>query len=73
MLQEKINSYLAFLESGEIYETHPKAHGKKIEIKVIGKYALPDDARGFYERARSIVSGAGFLLSFELFKNGNLE
>lgn len=28
MIQEKLNSYLAFIESGELFDTYPNAKGK---------------------------------------------
>lgn len=42
LLQEKINSYLAFIESGEIIEVYPKAKDKKIRIDIIFKYEPSD-------------------------------
>jgi urate oxidase len=38
ILQEKINSYIAFIESDEIYETFPDARNRSIVIKIIFKY-----------------------------------
>ena len=66
-LQEKINIYLAAIESGELIEKYPLAKGKKAVIKVIGKYPLPENdlVRRFYERSTSIVQWAGFDLKFE--------
>ena len=34
MLQDKINEYLAFIESGELLQEYPKAKGKKAIIQV---------------------------------------
>lgn len=31
-LQEKINSYVAFIESGEIYDAFPESKGKSVKI-----------------------------------------
>ena len=69
MLQEKINSYIRFLDGGEFYDAHPKARGKvtRIVIKIVGKYPLNGEAQTFYERARDFLEQAGFILSFELF------
>lgn len=66
-LQEKINTYLAYIESGEIYENDPIYKGKSIVIHVIAKYTLPsnDLVKRFYEKATSIVQWAGFDLQFE--------
>ena len=34
LLQEKINVYLSFIESGEIYTTYTPSKGRKFEIKI---------------------------------------
>jgi len=65
ILQDKINSYLSYIESGEIYENNPEYKGKSIVIKVIGKYPLSEFGEKFYEKATSIVQWAGFDLRFE--------
>ncbi|WP_374762261.1 DUF6572 domain-containing protein [Massilia scottii] len=39
VLQEKINTYLSFVESGEILESFPTAKSRSVVIKVICKYA----------------------------------
>jgi hypothetical protein len=59
-LQDKLNSYLRFVESGEVYEHRPSAIGSPIVIKVACKWE--PDAAGviFLEKARAIVEGAGF-------------
>jgi hypothetical protein len=63
MLQDKINDYLAFIESGEIYESYPQARGREIEIQVMCKYAPVGEAVHFLELAGETVRGAGFLFS----------
>ena len=67
LLQEKINSYLAFLESGEIFESHPDAIGKRIRIDVVCKYFPSIDGETFFARSSSIISNAGFALSWRVF------
>jgi hypothetical protein len=67
-LQNKLNSYLAFIESGEIYAKVPKAIGRKIVIEVMGKFPLSDEAKKFYRLAGKAIEDAGFSLRFELFK-----
>ena len=65
LLQSKLNSYLAFIESGEIYAKLPKAIGKKIVILVMGKFSLSEEASKFYRLAGGATKDAGFLLRFE--------
>src|ERR1700685_1777500 len=60
-LQEKINDYLAFLESGQIFAEHPAAKGKKLKIKVFFKFAPPEgDAITFLAKASETIASAGF-------------
>ena len=66
MLQDKLNSYLSFIESNEIYDAYPKAMGKNIIIEVQGKYPLNKEAEKFYGQAREVIRGAGFDLRFKL-------
>ena len=67
LLQEKINKYLAFIESGEINESYPDAAGRKLIIQVIFKFEPNLEGRSFLTKARTIVEGAGFGFEFELF------
>lgn len=38
LLQEKINTYIAFIESGELLESYPPAKGKNPKIRINGLY-----------------------------------
>jgi hypothetical protein len=66
LLQEKINSYLRFFESGEIFENRDHLRRRKVAFKVIGLYPLSEQARGFYETASKILAEIGVTLQFEL-------
>lgn len=65
LLQEKINTYLAFIESGEMTETIPSSEGKTPVIYVEGKYPLSEQALKFYSAADKILEGTGIQLRFE--------
>jgi hypothetical protein len=66
-LQSKLNTYLAFIESGEIYEKYPKAQGRRLVITVAGKYEPDSGGKNFLEKVKSAVEGAGFGFKYELF------
>lgn len=66
-LQSKLNDYLAFIESGQIYESYPDARGKEIEIQVVLEHSPPADGLRFLERAREAIVAAGFYLSWRTF------
>ena len=49
LLQEKINTYLSFVESGEILESYPSAEDRNVIISVVGKYPLSALAQEFFK------------------------
>lgn len=64
LLQEKINSYLRFLEGGELEQHYPHSKGCKCEIEIAMKYEPSPEALSFIGRARKIIQGAGFDLTY---------
>lgn len=50
-LQEKINAYFGFIESGEIFESYPKAAARNVVIEIINKSPVPESVTWFYEKA----------------------
>lgn len=66
MLQDKLNSYLSFIESGEIYESYSKAKDKDIEIIIYAKYDITEKAKEFLNVAYNRIVEAGFSLSCEV-------
>jgi hypothetical protein len=66
-LQEKLNSYLALIETGQLYRDWPKTVGRKIIIEVLGKSPLSEEARKFYRLAEKAIEDAGFSLRFKHF------
>jgi hypothetical protein len=66
LLQEKINSYLRFIESGEINNKFPQARGRKVTINLVGQFPLSNQASAFFRRAQAAIQNAGFSLEFKL-------
>jgi hypothetical protein len=64
LLQQKFNSYLEFLESGEIYRKYPDAVGKEVVIKIMSKFPMNDEAKAFLEKAGAIVMRYGYKVEF---------
>jgi hypothetical protein len=63
-LKEKLNNYLAFIESGEIYEVRPEAQGLAIEICIRCKFEPEgEDDFSFLRVSRKAIEGAGFRFS----------
>ena len=60
LLQEKLNSYLTFCESGQLIDEFPNAADRPIRISLRAKYPPNEAAHQFFEKAKKIVSDAGF-------------
>jgi hypothetical protein len=67
-LQEKLNRYLSFIESGEIYKKFPSAPGRAITIDIVQKYAAPPSVASFFAEATTAIEAAGFRLTTRLLK-----
>jgi hypothetical protein len=65
LLQEKVNTYLRFIESGEIYERYPAAKGRSLVIEVVGKYQMNREAEVFFKRVVDTLHSAGYKIEFE--------
>lgn len=65
LLQEKVNTYLRFIESGEIYEAYPKSRNKALIIRLIGKYDMCESALIFFKRIENALSKSGYKITFE--------
>jgi hypothetical protein len=64
-LQDKLNKYLAFIESGEILEKYPGAQGKAVKINVACKFRPDSEGEKFLHLCRGKIAEAGFEFSYE--------
>lgn len=69
LLQNKLNAYLRFIESGEIFKEIPAAMGRNILINLVGQFPLSEKASLFFEKARAEIHNAGFKLQFKLLRD----
>jgi len=67
LLQDKLNKYLAFIESGEIYEQYPRALNRSIVIEIVAKYNPSKDGEKFVEMVKDRLTSAGYNLYFRVF------
>jgi len=65
LLQEKVNAYLRFIESGEVYEAYPAAKGRPLVIDVLGKYRMTREAEAFFRRVVDFLHSAGYRIQFQ--------
>jgi len=66
VLQSKLNSYLAFVEGGELLEQYPGAAGRLVRIEVVLKYPPKASAERFFSEAAATVQAAGFRLAYRV-------
>jgi hypothetical protein len=69
-LQEKLNRYLAFVESGETLRTHPDAKGNRVIFRVVTQHDPDPGGTEFLERARTVIETAGLDFSVSASERG---
>jgi len=60
ILQDKINSYLGAIESGDLYDKYPNAKSKNIKIRVVAKYLPNKDGEQFLKQTKEFLKSAGY-------------
>lgn len=66
MLQEKINTYMSYIESGQIFEDYPKCKDCSCVISIVGNSQLTPKGAEFFSVARTILENAGYQLRLEM-------
>ncbi|MBN9284089.1 MULTISPECIES: DUF6572 domain-containing protein [unclassified Flavobacterium] len=69
ILQEKINSYLDFVEGDQIIESYPQAIGKQFVIQVVFKYSPSSDGILFLNEVENILKENGYVLHYYVLTN----
>jgi hypothetical protein len=67
IFQDKINAYLAFVESGEILQRYPDAKGKPVALEVVFKFKPDISGLQFLAKVREVIESAGFAFKHEVF------
>lgn len=65
LLQEKLNYYLGFIESDEVYNAYPKAIGRNFEIFLYSKNSIPDNGIEFLNKVKGLFEEPGYILRVE--------
>lgn len=60
LLQEKLNTYLSFVEGGQILRDFPAAAGRPIRFDIAFQYPPLGEGILFLAKAKEIVEEAGF-------------
>ena len=67
LLQEKLNTYLSFVENDELLSSYPDAKDREVLINVICKYPPDQNAEDFLSQVNGIVEGAGMKFNYQVF------
>jgi len=70
LLQEKLNAYLAFVESGELYSVYPGAAERPVLLDVRLRFRPDADATLFLERAATLIASANLSLQYGPLEGG---
>ncbi|MFT5676131.1 MAG: hypothetical protein ACI808_002069 [Paraglaciecola sp.] len=65
-LQNKINTYLGFVQSGQIYNDYPNAKRLKIKIELVCKYPPNEEGEKFLKLLQAMIEKAGFYFNWKL-------
>ncbi len=66
LLQNKINSYLAYIETGQIFEDYPNAQYNNLVIRISMQYEPDDIALRFLNLCHKTIRKSGFELSWQV-------
>jgi hypothetical protein len=66
LLQSKINSYLAYIESGDIYEQHPDSKGFDVHIVLTCMHEPSSEGLKFFGLVSPIIEEAGFCFQWNV-------
>lgn len=67
VLQNKLNVYLEFIESGNLYQQYPDAKNRNIVINIVSKYEPNDDGNRFLNATGEFLQSYGYQLQFRIF------
>ena len=64
MLQDKLNAYLEFIESGQIHADYPDAKGRSVVIDLVIQHRPNEEGTAFLAKAASVVEQIGLRLKY---------
>ena len=68
-LQNKINAYLNFIESEQIFEDYPNAKNRKLKISVSMKYEPTENSLQTLENFKNFISEQGLEFNWNLIED----
>jgi hypothetical protein len=68
LLENKMNAYLSFIESGQIYDDYPYAKGRDLIIQLVMKYAPSVSGVELFEEIEKTINKAGINFQWFVYK-----
>ena len=65
MLENKINSYLSFIQSAQFFECYPTAKGKVPVIHVACYHQPSEGAKSFFREVENILAEDGIIFTYK--------
>lgn len=65
-LQDKLNSYFAYVDEGQLFEDFPNARGRAIIFKIMALYSPNTNGENLLAHVRQALEEIGATLEFEL-------
>ena len=59
ILQNKLNSYIEFIECGQIFEDYPNSKGKKLVIEIVSQYKYSNQGKDYIGRVQPTLNSIG--------------
>ena len=69
ILQNKINAYLNFIESGQIFEEYPNSIDKKLGIELVMRHSPNEIANIFLNKCKTIINKQNIDFSWKVLEN----
>ena len=71
LLQNKLNKYLDFIESGELLEKYPQAHGRSVLISLYMKHDIINEGKRFLEKVKTFLKKAGYDFEYRVYNSNS--
>ena len=65
LLQEKLNDYVRYVESGDLWRDFPRAKGRQVVFLVGHKHEIPEDVKWMIMEMRRVLEAIGIELRIE--------
>src|SRR4051812_35057301 len=66
VLRGKLQSYLKFIESGELLESYPNGRGRDVRIEVVFRCEPTEAARGLLQCEKEVAAGLSVALAWRV-------